>query len=337
MQAATAIMPAKAYPLISKSEHLLEDMDLTDRAGDSLLVTDQAGACAAEWVGEHRNAILSRVSDSGWVLLRGLNVMDTSGFRACIDALDIPLVDHYGDLPMMPTDDGITGVFNVTKYPAKNSILFHNEGSHTSAPPRHIFFQCTQAAPQGGETPLSDCNKVLTALPEEIKEQLSKRGLLYKRNFIAGLDVTWQKYFGTSDREAVESLCARQGVVAHWRSGDRLSTEYFRPAVISHPDRDMDVFFNQVLLHHPACLEPSVRSAMNSMLKGEDFPRNVCFGDGTPIPDDWIAEILRAHLRAAMVFHWMPGDIIVADNYAVAHARRPYVGSRQHHVILGRG
>ncbi len=71
----------------------------------------------------------------------------------------------------------------------------------------------------------------------------------------------------------------------------------------------MDVFFNQVLLHHPACLEPSVRSAMNSMLKGEDFPRNVCFGDGTPIPDDWIAEILRAHLRAAMVFHWMPGDI----------------------------
>lgn len=336
MEATMAQAGVDAYSPIGKTEHDLTDIDLVDRAEESLIAASPAAGGAVDWVSEHREAILAQVAAKGWVLLRGLDVMDPIGFRACVGALGIPLVDQYGDLPMMPSDDGTTGVFNVTKYPAKNAILFHNEGSHTQTPPRHIFFQCSVAAPQGGETPLSDCGDVLAAMPAELRNVFTERGLLYRRNFIPNLDVTWQRYFGTTDREAVEAMCAQQQVTMRWCGKDGLETEVYRPAVIRHPLRGTPTFFNQVLLHHPACLDPNVRSAMLSMLNGGSFPRNVVFGDGETIPDETIAEVLRAHLRVAKVFHWRPGDVVVVDNYAVAHARRPYGGARQHHVILGR-
>lgn len=327
---------ATGYLPSNKAEMDLQDIDLADRASESLLVAESTPAGAVAWVAAHRETILAGVAAKGWILLRGLKVTDPVNFRECVAALEIPLVDHYGDLPMMPADDGTTGVFNVTKYPSKNAILFHNEGSHTNTPPRHIFFQCTVSAPQGGETPVTDCSDVLAALPQELRTAFAERGLSYRRNFIPGLDVTWQKYFGTADREAVERLCAQHNATVRWREGDGLETEVFRPAVITHPVKGTAMFFNQVLLHHPACLEPSVRSAMARMLNGESFPRNVLFGNGEPIPEEWIAEVLRAHLRVAKVFHWQPGDIVAVDNHAVAHARRPYTGPRQHHVILAR-
>jgi alpha-ketoglutarate-dependent taurine dioxygenase len=38
----------------------------------------------------------------------------------------------------------------------------------------------------------------------------------------------------------------------------------------------------------------------------------------------------------AVAFRWEPGDVVVVDNLAVAHARCPYRGARRHHVMLGR-
>lgn len=336
MQPSLERIAIESYLPIRKEELDLRDIDLVDRAAESLITCDSTPANTVDWVTSHRNALLERIATNGWVLIRGLNVMDPIGFRAHVAALGIPLVDSYGDLPMMPTDDGTTGVFNVTKYPSKKAILFHNEGSHTQAPPRHIFFQCTIAAAQGGETPLTHCGEVWAALPHELRVAFTERGLLYRRNFIPGLDVSWQRFFGTSDRATVEQLCQQQNVRTRWIDNDGLETEVFRPAVVKHPTTGKETFFNQILLHHPACLDPEVRSAMLRMLRGQGFPRNVCFGNGDPIPDEWVAEVLRAHLRVARTFQWRPGDVVAVDNYCMAHARRPYVGARQHHVILAK-
>jgi alpha-ketoglutarate-dependent taurine dioxygenase len=328
--------PAVAVATMSKAERDLLDIDTTDRFADFGVVAARDGADAGDWTERHRAEVLQKVAARGWCVVRGLDVLDAGSFRRCIARLGLPLVDDYGDLPMAPSDDGTTGVFNVTKYPAKNAILFHHEGSHTPAPPRHIFFQCTLPAEADGETPLADAAALLAELPAPIRAAFADRGLLYRRSFVDGFDVSWQTFFRTEDRAEVEARCARDGVGVRWQADGSLEIETPRPAVIRHPDSGREVFFNQVLLHHPACLEPAVRSGLRGLLKGRSLPRDVFFGDGGVIPDEWIAEVLRAHLRVAACFRWQAGDVVIADNYAVSHARRTFKGPRQHHVILSR-
>jgi alpha-ketoglutarate-dependent taurine dioxygenase len=325
-----------AYAPMTKAERDLLDINTRDRFADFGIVAERGGADPADWMEVHRAEVLDLVARNGWCVVRGLDALDTGSFRQCVARLGLPLVDDYGDLPMAPSDDGTTGVFNVTKYPAKNAILFHHEGSHTPTPPRHIFFQCTLPAQEDGETPLVDAADLLAELPAEIRNAFETRGLLYKRSFVEGFDVTWQTFFRTADRAEVEARCEREGVSVHWQNDGSLEIATPRPAVIQHPDSGRAVFFNQVLLHHPACLEPAVRSGLHALLKGRSFPRDVYFGDGGVIPDPWIAEVLRAHLRIAACFQWRAGDVVIADNYAISHARRTYKGPRQHHVILSR-
>jgi alpha-ketoglutarate-dependent taurine dioxygenase len=59
------------------------------------------------------------------------------------------------------------------------------------------------------------------------------------------------------------------------------------------------------------------------------MPRNVHFGDGTPIPDEVIDTISELYEDLCVEFPWQPGDLIVLDNMLVAHARRPFGGERK--------
>ncbi|MNR67693.1 Taurine catabolism dioxygenase TauD, TfdA family [compost metagenome] len=59
------------------------------------------------------------------------------------------------------------------------------------------------------------------------------------------------------------------------------------------------------------------------------------FGDGTPIPAEWIEVILNTSQALAVAFPWCVGDLLVIDNLRMAHARRPYDGMRHHHSMLG--
>src|SRR5262249_35458774 len=204
--------------------------------------------------------------------------------RTCIEALGVPLADHYGALPMSRSEDKAPGVFDVTPFPAEEAILFHNEGSHTPRAPRYIAFHCATPAPSGGETPLANSGRVLDSLPGRLRERFVERGLLYRRHFVDGLDIPWAQYFGTANPREVEARCAAHGIRTVWCPDGSLCTETRRPAVVRHPDNGEALFFNQILLHHPACLDPVVRETLQLGLPDGRMPRDVTFGDGTPIP-----------------------------------------------------
>ena len=321
------------YPSLTREERDLSRIDLADRAAENALLATGA-TTPADWFEQNSDALMARVAERGWTLVRGLPVAGATQFRAAVARLGRPLIEDYGDLPMRPTDDGTAGVFNVTRYPAKKAILFHNEGSHTPCAPRFIFFHCAVPAAADGHTPLADSRAVLHALPVEIRAAFATHGLLYRRNFLPGLDVSWQEYFHTQNRVQVDEICAANGTLTRWHADGNLETETRRPAVTAHPNIGGDVFFNQILLHHPSCLDPEVRQAITNMPLQGRFPRDVRLGDGRAIPDEWVAEVQRAHLRNALCFRWQAGDIVMVDNRRVAHARRPYSGARQHHVVL---
>ena len=59
------------------------------------------------------------------------------------------------------------------------------------------------------------------------------------------------------------------------------------------------------------------------------MPRNVYFGDGTPIPDEVVARIGDLYEELCVEPPWEAGDLIALDNMLVAHARRPFSGERK--------
>ncbi|WNF28022.1 TauD/TfdA family dioxygenase [Streptomyces sp. C11-1] len=292
------------------------------------------GIDAREWAAANREAVDAVLRESGALLLRGFGVTDAETFEGVAGSLVSDLYGDYGDLPHEKDADR---VYKSTPYPAEQSILFHHESSHMPQWPSRQFFCCVQPASEGGATPIVDGREVYAALPEDIRARFETAGIRYVRNFIDGLDVGWQDMFGTDDRAEVERRCGAQGVECEWLPDGTLRTRQWAPAVVRHPGSGDPVFFNQLFLHHTACLDDSVRELMASLF-GEDeaaFPRSAAYGDGTSI-DKATVDLLRGLYDAlARRFSWEKGDVVVIDNMLVSHGRDPFGGERKIMVAMG--
>jgi alpha-ketoglutarate-dependent taurine dioxygenase len=290
---------------------------------------EQAGL---SWLRDNRAHIDTELLRHGAVLLRGFEIADERGFEQVARTLSGELESRYGDLVKRASAEFI---YDATWYPKDRAILFHNEGSHTPELPTRQFFYCSRANFTGGETPIVDSRELYRALPREILEPLVDRGLVYVRNFMRGVDVSWQDFFRTQDRADVERRCAAQQMEWCWKADGSLRLLTRAPAVIRHPISGEPSFCNQILLHHVACLDAKTGAALRAVLDPDDFPRNVQFGDGSPIPDAVVAEILRVTVAIAVRFTWQRGDVLMLDNLAAAHARSPFDGDRQILVAVG--
>jgi alpha-ketoglutarate-dependent taurine dioxygenase len=94
-------------------------------------------------------------------------------------------------------------------------------------------------------------------------------------------------------------------------------------------------FFNQIQLHHIACLDAETRNSLLSLFKMEDLPRNVYYGDGTPIEDSVMEEIGELYWKLCITAPWQNGDMMMLDNMLTSHARLPYEGPRKIAVAMG--
>jgi alpha-ketoglutarate-dependent taurine dioxygenase len=285
----------------------------------------------AEWCASHTEELDSYFDRYGAILFRGFPLESAADFEAVASAIAGELFAEYGDLP---PESASERVYGSTPYPPDKMILFHNESSHLSSWPLRQFFFCVTPAPDRGETPLLDCRRVLEALDPEIREQFAEKGLLYVRNFSEGIDVPWQDFFHTDEKAEVERICSEAGMSCEWTdNGLRISQA--AAAVRSHPRTGEEIFFNQVQLHHVSCLDDETRSALRQLFSDKDLPRNVYFGDGTPIPDEVIDRIGQLYEDLCVEFPWQKGDLIAVDNMLVSHARRPFSGPRKLLVAMG--
>jgi len=241
------------------------------------------GVDLAEWATGHRDEIEAGLDLHGALLFRGFGLDGAPDFERVAAAMVPELFAEYGDLPPEPTSQRIYGS---TPYPADKMILFHNESSHLPQWPLRQFFCCIVPSETGGETPLLDCREVYRALDPDLRDEFESKGLMYVRNFSEGVDVPWQDFFHTTSREEVERTCAEAGMACEWTEDDGLRVRNRAPAVVTHPRTGERLFFNQIQLHHPRCLDPETRAALEQLFDEEDLPRSVLFGDGTPIPDE---------------------------------------------------
>jgi NRPS condensation-like uncharacterized protein/acyl carrier protein/alpha-ketoglutarate-dependent taurine dioxygenase len=304
--------PDELFPLVAKPA--VADVDLAD------------------WAKNNREFIEAKLLQHGGILFRGFIGPVVSAFEQFALSICSELFGEYGDLPR----EGVSGkVYGSTPYPADKAILFHSESSHLHRWPMKIWFFCVQPAQQGGETPIVDCRKIYQLLDPKLREKFAQKQIMYVRNYTDGLDVSWKDFFKTEDKSVVEEYCRQAGMEFEWKAGNNLRTRKIRPAIAKHPKTKEMVFFNQLPLHHISCLDAATRASLLSVFGEENLPRNVYYGDGTPIEDSVMAEIQAVYAQAAVSFPWQAGDILMLDNMLAAHSRNPFIGSRKIVVAMG--
>ncbi len=286
------------------------------------------GVNLAQWAANNREYLQRELMKHGAILFRNFSLDKPEKFEEFARSVsrDGELFDEYGDLPR---ENPGAKVYGSTPYPADKSILFHNESSHTHRWPMKQLFYCVKNAEKGGATPILDCRKAYQLIDAAILKKMTEKRLMYVRNFIAGLDVSWQQFFQTSSKESVETYCRNANMDFEWKGENRLTTRQICQAVAKHPQTKEMLFFNQLQLHHISCLDPTVKASLLSMFPEEDLPRNVYYADGTPIEDSVISEISELYNQLAVRFRWQAEDVILLDNMMIAHARDPFEGTRK--------
>ena len=286
----------------------------------------------AEWAAGHVAEIQADLLAHGAILFRGFGIDNPAVLESFASTLCAELFNENGEHPR----ESVTGnVYTPVFYPKDQRLLWHNENSFNWRWPRKIFFACAQPAEEGGETPLVDSRRVYQEIPEEIRSAFEEKGVLYQRTYSEGLGLPWQTVFQTDDMAEVEREAQETRVELSWRSGDRLRTRGARPAVIPHPVTGEKTWFNQGQHWHVACLDPETSESMRALFSDDELPRHLFFGDGTPIPDEWMATILKVYDRLEVAFPWQKGDVVLLDNVLVAHGRNPFSGPRKILVAMG--
>lgn len=295
-------------------------------------ITSASREPLAPWIRQHRERIDEALWSDGHVLFRDFDVGGLDGFEASAASACDALYRHYGDLPLASASEN---VYFATPYPRHLEIRFHNEASHTQTWPSRQLFFCLEPASEGGEWTLSDGRKVIECLPAEMLDRFRELGLVYRRRFIRGLDASWEQFFKVGSLQELREKIAPTGHEIDAISENDLTVSYRTHALLQIPERDTEAWFNQILLHHPDALPTEVDALLSKHFRRDQFPRTVFFGDGSPIPAEWVRTIDRVLTECAIRIETQAHDVLLVNNLLMAHGRLPYSGNRQVRVALG--
>lgn len=293
-----------------------------------LLTSNDAGLQLKEWLRGSKPQLDKLYQQYGAVLFRGFAIGNEDDFQEICQLYATRLLDYAE--PSTPRTKVGDKVYTSTEYPKERSIPFHNEHSYTNTWPGKIWFYCKEHAASGGETPIADSALVYRLMPAQIREKFEGSGVRYVRTFHKEIDLSWQKVFGTDDREEVKQYCEKRGMTFHWKNdSDVLQTSYTAQAVATHPVTGEKVWFNQAHLFNLMNLDEDTRSSLVSLLGEENVPRNSFLGDGTALTKEDFNTIMTVYEEAQIIFPWQSGDVLLLDNMRFAHSRRPFTGNRK--------
>jgi alpha-ketoglutarate-dependent taurine dioxygenase len=270
----------------------------------------------------------TRLHEVGGLLLRGFDVLGEQAFQQLVRGFGHELLNYeFGSTPRKAVEQG---VYTSTEYPAHQVIPLHNEQSYTLQWPLKIWFHCVQPIAEGGETPIADSRLIYQRLDPALRQRFDDKRLMYVRNYGNGLDLPWEQAFNSEDRQVVEAFCSANRIDFEWKDDGELRTRQVCQATARHPLSQDMVWFNQAHLFHVSNLAPAVREGLLAVVDDPlDLPRNVYYGDGSPLEDSALDEIRGVLDACTLRFPWQQGDVLMLDNMLVAHGRASFKGARK--------
>lgn len=299
-------------------------------------ITDARLDQLIDYITLERNWLDQTLLEKGGILFRGFTIQEIEEFQKAAQSL-IPELKPYVEGQSPRTK--VTGnVYTSTEFPAQFRITLHNELSYTKSPPPRIVFHCHIASETGGETPIVDCRKLYRSMPADVLARFEAKGVRYVKNMHGqerGIGKSWMDYFETSDRHEVENYLQENDINFEWTDEGNLRTWSIRPSTISHPVTGEKLWFNQADLWHITNVNERNRAQMLDRFGEENLPTHSYYGDGTPITEEDLAAVRKTLWDEAIIFPWQQGDVLVLDNFSVAHGRMPYEGTRKILVAMG--
>ncbi len=309
----------------------------TCEVGQSFPPVFDAQGCGIElavWYRENKEMLLQELRTAGAVLFRRFDMNQLADFETFVSEA-IGSTGKYIE-GATPRSAVSSSVYTSTEFPADHEIALHNELSYVTTPPHRLSFYCVEAAEAGGQTQLADTRMVLSLLDPAVVAEFERRGgWSLIRNFGFGMGPAIAKSFGTDDPDELRDYCRRAAIDILAMADGRLKTRQVRSVVHAHPVSGEASWFNHVAFWHPSSLPTEMQETLAKSFAVSDFPFSTYYGDGTEIPTHVVEHIRQAYVKAERKFDWKKGDVLLVDNWSVAHGRKPFKGARKVLVAMG--
>lgn len=286
--------------------------------------------------------LTQKLARHGTLLFRGLPIHDADDFSKFAHAFGYKPHEIIGivvDRPLLAPN-----VAPANEAPKEVLIYNHNESPQVPHAPEYIFFYSHRAPTKGGETPISSSlelfHRALQEIPEFVAE-LAEKGILSKVTYKVGkqyqggstLQQAFGKEFEEGDDEAtkrrkIEAQIARYGRDEHttWEwTDDGLILTHRLPAIRTQPTTKLPTLFTGLAAYY------------KNLHANNNARKNVThqlFGDGTPIPEKYLAHLAKITDEIRVLHKWQQGDVLVYDNIISQHGREPWEGEQADRIVL---
>ncbi|KAK1546317.1 hypothetical protein CPAR01_00284 [Colletotrichum paranaense] len=229
--------------------------------------------------------------------------------------------------------------------PPELPIWPHSEYGWSTINPSWLTFSALQIPEFGGATPITSAIYIahkLSRLKPQFLSNLLNKGVKYVYRYttkplVSNTGTSVRGAYGQEVRDEDDEAAARRKIEAEvrrhsnrfeWHDDGSLSVTHIVPAVRIHDPTGATVFFGNVTSawgrsrHHGATRPP---------FRGDDgsYHPPPTYGDDTPIDVEDLDLLLKLAEEGAVDVEWQKGDLVLLDNYAVMHSRKPWKGQRQ--------
>ncbi|KAL4898888.1 hypothetical protein BDW74DRAFT_189650 [Aspergillus multicolor] len=294
--------------------------------------------------------LTSLLAKHGALLFRGLPIHSAEDFSAFAHAFGYKPHEIIGivvERPLLAPN-----VAPANEAPKEVRIYNHNESPQVPHAPEYIFFYSQKAPDKGGETPISSSLELFHRARAEIPEfidLLAEKGIksqvTYKveRQYVGGstLRQAFGKDFVDGDdeetkKQKVEAQIARYGrgeyTSFEWiidDDGEGLVLTHRLPVIRTQPGTNLPTLFTGLAAYYKNAIE-----AKRGSSAGRKNVAHQLFGDGTPIPEEYLATLARITDGIRVLHKWQEGDVLVYDNIIAQHGREPWEGEQGDRVVL---
>lgn len=283
--------------------------------------------------------LTKKLARHGTLLFRGLPIYNAEDFSRFAHAFGYKPHEIIGIVVSRPLL--APNVAPANESPKEVLIYNHNESPQVPHAPEYVFFYNHKAPERGGETPISSSLELFYRAQQEIPEfitELAEKGILskvvYKHEKQYEGNSTLKQAFGKeikdgddedTRRAKMEAQIKRygRGKYTTWEwTDDGLILTHRLPAIRTQPHTGLPTLFTGLAAYYKRQKET-----------GRDITQQL-FGDGTPIPEKYLAHLTKITDEIRVLHKWQRGDVLVYDNIIAQHGRQPWEGEQSDRVVL---
>ncbi|KAD5317747.1 hypothetical protein E3N88_17693 [Mikania micrantha] len=260
----------------------------------------------------------SLLNRSGAILFRGFPVSSASDFNDVVESSGYE--DFSYGVGGVGTRTKVVGrVYTANEAPPDQNIPFHHEMSHAPVYPSKLFFFCEVEPGKGGETCIALSHVIYERMKQKhpkFVEEMEENGLIYTRVLGEESDPSspigrsWKEMFMTDDKTIAEERAAKIGMKLEWMEGAVRVIIGPKPGSRYDEVKKHKVWFNNVV--------GGLEDKLNN-----DPSKAAVLSDGKPLPPDVRDDCSKILDEECIALQWRKGDVLLLDNLAVLHSRRP--------------